>query len=79
MFTQTVTIDQSGRIMLPEPILNALGVQPESELIIELTEHGVSIRTQPSATPITDRLATMNLPVGEWEQMEKEIEAGRLK
>jgi hypothetical protein len=28
-----------------------------------------------SATPITERIAAMNLPVDDWEIMEKEIEA----
>ena len=79
MFRQRVSIDQAGRILLPKQILDALGVEPESEVILELNEKAVSIKAQHSATPITDRLAEMNLPVADWEQMENEIDVGRSK
>ncbi len=78
-FTQTVTVDEAGRIALPRPILDALGIQPKSEVILELTDLGVIIRSRPTATPITNRIARMNLPVAPWEKMEEEIEAGLLE
>ena len=77
MFRQRVSIDQVGRILLPKQILDALGVEPESEVILELNEKSVSIKPQQSVTPITHRLADMNLPIADWEQMESEIDAGR--
>lgn len=80
MTSQTIVIDQTGRITLPASILAALGVEPsqEIEVIIELTDSGIVIKPKHSGTPITDRIAAMDLPVGDWEQMEQEIEAGRL-
>ena len=79
MFTQTITIDRAGRITLPKQILDALGVQPEAEVVIELMETGVVIKPKHHITPITGRIAAMNLPVADWDQMEQEIEAGRLE
>jgi bifunctional DNA-binding transcriptional regulator/antitoxin component of YhaV-PrlF toxin-antitoxin module len=79
MFAQTITIDQAGRIALPRQILEALGVQPEAELVIELKDIGVVIKPKCPVAPITERIAAMNLPVSDWEVMEEEIEAGRLQ
>ena len=79
MFTQTITIDRAGRITLPKQILDALGVRPEAEVVIELTETGLVIKPKHLITPITERIAAMNLPVADWDQMEQEIEAGRLE
>jgi bifunctional DNA-binding transcriptional regulator/antitoxin component of YhaV-PrlF toxin-antitoxin module len=79
MFAQTITIDQAGRIALPRQILEALGVQPETELIIELKDIGAVIKPKYPVAPITERIAAMNLPVDNWEVMEQEIEAGRLQ
>lgn len=79
MFTQTITIDQAGRITLPKQILDALGVHPEAEVVIELIETGVVIKPKYPISPITERIAAMNLPVADWDQMEQEIEAGRLE
>jgi len=79
MFEQTVTIDSRGRIVLPEQILNAIGVQSkqETEVVVELTEAGILIKPKLQPTPITERIAAMNLPIADWAEMENEIEAGR--
>jgi hypothetical protein len=81
MFAETVTIDQSGHITLPKQALVALGVPTsgKTEVIIELTETGVVIRPKHMVTPITDGIAEMDLPVADWDQMEQEIEAGRIE
>jgi bifunctional DNA-binding transcriptional regulator/antitoxin component of YhaV-PrlF toxin-antitoxin module len=81
MYAQVGIIEQDGRITLPQQILDALGIRTarETEVIVELTEAGVVIKPKTSAHPITDRLASMSLPVGDWEQIEREIEAGRLE
>jgi bifunctional DNA-binding transcriptional regulator/antitoxin component of YhaV-PrlF toxin-antitoxin module len=80
MYVQAGVIEQGGRITLPRQILDALGIQPsrETEVIVELTEAGVVIKPRLSAHPITDRLASMSLPVADWDQMEQDIEAGRV-
>lgn len=79
MFAQTITIDKAGRIALPRQILEALGVQPETELVIELKDIGAVIKPQYPVAPIAERISAMNLPVSDWEVMEEEIEAGRLE
>ena len=79
MFAQTITIDPVGRITLPEQILDALGLRPETELVIELKETVAVLKPKRSLPPITARIAAMNLPVADWEVMEKEIDAGRLQ
>ena len=79
MFAQTITIDQAGRITLPRQILDAWGVPPQTELIIEFKDISAVIKPKHQSTPITERIAAMNLPVDNWEIMEREIEAGRLE
>ncbi len=81
MFAQRVTIDQDGRITLPPQILGALGMSTlhEAKVVIEVTNVGVVIKPEHPTTPITARIAAMRLPVADWNQMEQEIEAGRLE
>ena len=78
MFLQTAIVDKIGRIILPRQILDALGIQEQDELIIEVTETGVLLKPKQSSQTITERIAAMNLPVDDWEHMEQEIEDGRL-
>jgi bifunctional DNA-binding transcriptional regulator/antitoxin component of YhaV-PrlF toxin-antitoxin module len=78
MLAETVKIDRSGRIMLPKPILAASGIAPEAEVVVELTEIGIVIKPKQPGAPITSRIAGMDLPVADWEQMEREIETGSL-
>ena len=77
MLAQTITMDSSRRITLPERILDALGITIKDEILLEMTNAGVLIKPK-RATPLTDRLASMNLPVSDWEQMKKEIEVGSI-
>lgn len=77
MFAQTITMDSSRRITLPERILEVLGITTTDEMLLEITHAGVLIKPK-QATPLTDQLATMNLPVSEWEQMKNEIEKGSI-
>ena len=77
MLSQTSTIDKNGRVALPKPMLDALGIASDSEVVIELTDAGIVIKS-PNLTPsITQRIADMNLPVADWDEMEQEIDAGR--
>jgi bifunctional DNA-binding transcriptional regulator/antitoxin component of YhaV-PrlF toxin-antitoxin module len=73
----TLTIDQKGRIKLPWQIMESLGMKADTELIVEMTDFGLLLKPKSSRTPLTDQLAAMNLPAGDWEQMEAEINAGR--
>ena len=79
MLTETVRMDRSGRVMLPKPIRNFLNIQPGAALVFEMKETGVLLRPQERTSTITARIAALALPVGDWDQMEREIEAGRLE
>jgi len=74
---KTATIDRAGRITLPAEALRALGISAEAEVVVESTDDGVLIRAKASATPLTDAISAMDLPVADWERMESESEAGR--
>ncbi len=78
MTENATIIDRKGRVAIPPSILDALGLLPEAEVVISLTNAGVLIKPK-NSVPITDRIAAMNLPVAEWEQMETEFELGRMQ
>ena len=78
MLSQMSTIDKNGRVALPKPMLDALGIVSDSEVVIELTDVGIVIKSTKLTPSITQRIADMNLPVADWEEMEREIDAGRL-
>lgn len=78
MLTQVIQIDKQGRIALPQKMREALGLRPDAAVIVELTANGIFIRPKLTATPLTQKIANMDLPVSEWSEMEQEIEAGRL-
>ncbi len=75
MIAKTVTVDKSGQIKLPLEVLEALGLHSDTEAIVELSE-GVAVIKPKHATSITERIASMGLPVSDWSKMEQEIEAG---
>ena len=77
MLSQMSTIDKNGRVVLPKPMLDALGIASDSEVVIELTDAGIVIKSTNRTPSITQRIADMNLPVADWGAMEQEIDAGR--
>ena len=79
MTTQTARLDRSGRISLPKPVRDFLHLKLGSQVIIEMRGKEVMLRAEEGVTSITNRIAAVALPVGDWEQMEREIEAGRLE
>lgn len=80
MFTQMVIIDSAGRITLPKKILQTLRIAPKSEVILEVTDKAeILIKPKKTSLSITEKIASMNLPVSNWLEMEQEIEAGRMK
>jgi AbrB family looped-hinge helix DNA binding protein len=79
MTTQIATLDRSGRISLPKPVRDFLRLKPGSQVIIEVRGKEVTLRAGEGTTSITNRIAALALPVSDWEQMEREIEAGRLE
>lgn len=77
--TESATIiDQKGRVAIPASILESLGLRPEAEVVVSLTNAGVLIKPK-NLSPITARIAAMSLPVAGWEQMETESEFGRMQ
>lgn len=76
--SQISTVDTQGRVLLPKPMLEALGIVSESEVIVNLTDAGIVITSKARVPTITERIANMQLPVADWKQMEHEIDAGRL-
>jgi len=76
MFIEAAMIDEAGRICLPQRALDALGVHAEAEVLVELTDAGVVIKPKLDSPSITERIGQMNLPVADWDDMEREVEAG---
>lgn len=76
MLTQVGKIDKHGRIELSKKIREVSGLLPETDVLLELREDGIFIKPELTATPDTQRIAKMGLPVSEWKEMEKEIEEG---
>lgn len=74
LIIQTSRIDHAGRPVLPMAVLEALGIGPDEDVIMEVTKEGLLIRPKGTATSITERIAAMALPVAGWKQMEQEIE-----
>jgi antitoxin component of MazEF toxin-antitoxin module len=72
-------VDSLGRIALPETVMERLGVEPDGRVVLELVEDGALIKSPASETSLTQRVAEMELPVADWDQMKSEIVAGRLK
>ena len=72
------TINPKGELLLPKKVCHLLGWLPEMEVTIELTNAAIVIRPKQAFSPITADIASMGLPVADWEQMEQEIEKGRV-
>jgi len=79
MTTHLSTIDPSGKVELPRQMRDALGLAPGTTVVLELAERFISIRQQSDLAPITRSIASMNLPVSDWEEMEEEAEAEHLR
>lgn len=79
MLTHVSKIDKQGRIELPEKMRKECGLLPETDVLIELKNDGIFITPKLATTPITQRIAEMDLPVSDWKEMEKEIVEGHLK
>jgi AbrB family looped-hinge helix DNA binding protein len=70
-------IDKFGRIVIPKKLRKLLGLETGTKLVIE--KRADSLVLTPARMKKGDplkRIARMDLPVDEWEVMEKEIEKG---
>jgi AbrB family looped-hinge helix DNA binding protein len=71
-----VTVDKSGRMVLPKKVRERLGVEGEGILLMEVKESEVVLkRTQIERSP-SKAISKMNLPTGHWSKVEQEIEEG---
>lgn len=53
---------------------------PKSEVILEVTDKAeILIKPKKPSLSITNKIASMSLPVANWLEMEQEIEVGRMK
>ncbi len=79
MTPQLSTIDPSGKVELPRQMRDELGLAPGTTVVLELAARTISIRQESDLAPITRSIASMNLPVSEWEEMEEDIAAEHLR
>ncbi len=79
MVKQISKIDKHGRIELPKEMREMCGLLPETDVLLELKGDGIFIKPRLADTPVTSKIAEMDLPVSGWEDMEKEIEEGHLE
>lgn len=71
-----VSVDKSGRVVLPKKVREKLGLVGEGMLLIEVKGSKVLLKRSPMEKSPSRAIAKMNLPVGPWERVEKEIEEG---
>jgi AbrB family looped-hinge helix DNA binding protein len=70
-------IDKFGRISIPAKMREALCLKESTAVYIEDRDDELIIRPMHSKTPdAAKKISEMNLPVDDWETMEKEIESG---
>lgn len=66
--TTTLTLDNSGRLLLPAPILRVLGVQPGVEMKVEVTPGRIELfNDQEDDVPVITELSpdgTLQFPAG---------------
>jgi bifunctional DNA-binding transcriptional regulator/antitoxin component of YhaV-PrlF toxin-antitoxin module len=67
MSTQTIQIDQQGRITLPKEVLDFMGLLPNMNVLIEWTKNHIVIKPKQNLPPITAEIAKMGLPISDWE------------
>ncbi len=73
-----IVIDKSGKLTLPQQVLDALGISSATEVLVEVTEQGLIITPKQKRPSLTEQIGQMDLPVADWDQMEQETEKGRL-
>ena len=62
--TATLTLDEAGRLLLPEAALQTLGVKPGAELQVEVTRRGIELLGDDSDdAPLMTALSPDGLPM----------------
>ena len=71
-----VSVDKSGRMVLPKKVRQKLGVEGEGILLMEVKESEVVLRRTEIEKSPSKAISMMNLPIGPWNRVEREIEEG---
>lgn len=75
--SEIVQIDESGRIKIPDEFIKVLGL--EKDIRIEKKKFCLIITPiKKKHGLIVNKIASMNLPVSDWNEMEQEIEQGAI-
>lgn len=76
---EIANIDKFGRILIPKKMRAILGLEKSGRVFIEDRDHELVIKpVHKKAGDTVKKIAMMDLPVGDWESMEDEIEEGAL-
>jgi len=71
-----VSVDKSGRVVLPKDVRKRLGLTGEGMLLMEVKESEVVLKRSEIEKSPSKAISKMNLPAGPWGRVEKEIEEG---
>jgi AbrB family looped-hinge helix DNA binding protein len=71
-----VSVDKAGRVVLPKKAREKLGLSGKGVLAMELRESEIVLKRSSAEKSPSKAIAKMNLPVGRWSRIEKEIEEG---
>ncbi len=74
---ETAVVERGEKIVLPEKFLETIGIKHNEKVVIEFNDKGLFISPLRKIGSITKEIDNMNLPVCDWEDMEKEIEEDR--
>ena len=78
LMASTVTVDKAGRMVIPKKIRKKLGLAGEGVVTIEVKGSEVVLKRSAAEKSPSKAISKMNLPVGPWRQVEKEIEEGAI-
>lgn len=76
MVSKTVKMDAHGRIVIPKSAREALKLGDEAIFRLEIEDEEIVMKPLKLKKDAVKAMADMELPVGPWEKMEKEIEKG---
>jgi len=74
-----VEMDKTGRVVIPKEIRQALRISGEQPMLIELRKDEIVLKPLHLKSDPLEAIAEMNLPIGKWEEIEKQIEEGALQ
>ena len=73
--SEIAVVDRFGRIVIPKKMRGALGIGERTTVLLKLKDETLVITPAHKKNKhVAKHIASMTLPIGDWEQMEKEIE-----